>query len=543
VWARRGVLAALVLVVAFACSLLTVELLNDHFDRISRGRQVLAYGERPFIDFRDPGYFLTLYASAAMQAISGGRLVGEAVLDSAAIAVAVALTFLLTAHAAQSAGMGLVAALFTLIVEPRYYDYDKVLFYTLGLAVAWQYADRRTPRVLIVFVLVTALAGLFRYDNGVFLFVVALVTLTVSHWHEPPTLARRMLLFVAGLLIVLAPVAMLWQETIGVLEVARQIRTYAEIEGPRTEIFMMPTFRFDTGPSGPSLFDAGNGVVVLYVVIVVLLPLAVARLWRKAPFAPLGVEHETAKIAPVVALGALVAVFILRNPLDARLGAAAPMAAVLAGWLLAPALPAHDSRRSARGLAIAAGGGAALFVTFLLAGRSAADLLQVSRTTSAGLAMLRELARVPPSLALLPDTAGMAAYVRACTPPGSRVLVTGFSPELYYLADRGFAGGMPVSFGGHWSSAQDQEITVERLQREFVTLAIVDPAFASTYGRVNAYLSSSFELAGVSSFGSPRAPEGGYQVLVRRGIGSTSLDSRWNLPCVSGWTPASTGRL
>jgi len=169
-------------------------------------------------------------------------------------------------------------------------------------------------------------------------------------------------------------------------------------------------------------------------------------------------------------------------------------------------------------------------------------LLQASQTTSVGLATLRELARVPPSLSLLPDTAGMAAYVRGCTPPGSRVLVSGFLPELYYFADRGFAGGTPVFFGGHWSSARDQELTIEKLRRDFVPLAIVAPGFASTYDRVSAYLSSAFEPAGVSGFGNPRAPEGGYQVLIRRGIESSSLDSRWNLPCVTGCTPPSPVR-
>ena len=149
-------------------------------------------------------------------------------------------------------------------------------------------------------------------------------------------------------------------------------------------------------------------------------------------------------------------------------------------------------------------------------------------------------------LSLLPDapaTRGMVAYVRACTPPGSRVLVDGFVPQLYFFAERGFAGGMPVFFGGHWTTIQDQERTIERLRREFVPLAIVDPAFASTYDRVGAYLASTFVQAGVSSFGNPRAPAGGYQVFLRRGVGTMPVDSRWNLPCLSGWSSAESGGL
>jgi hypothetical protein len=96
---------------------------------------------------------------------------------------------------------------------------------------------------------------------------------------------------------------------------------------------------------------------------------------------------------------------------------------------------------------------------------------------------------------------------------------------------------MPVFFGGHWTAPRDQERTVEQLRREFVPLAIIDPAFASDYERVGAYLSEGFVPSGVSSFGNPRAPAGGYQVLLRRGLGVTTFDSRWNLPCLSGWTP------
>jgi hypothetical protein len=40
-------LAAIVFAAAFVWLLLNVELLNDHFDRISRGRQILVYGEHP----------------------------------------------------------------------------------------------------------------------------------------------------------------------------------------------------------------------------------------------------------------------------------------------------------------------------------------------------------------------------------------------------------------------------------------------------------------------------------------------------------------
>src|SRR5262245_35960427 len=79
------VAAAAVWLAMFSLLLLRISFLNDHFDRISRGRQILVHGDVPFADFRDPGYFLTLYVSAAAQWLTGGGLLGDAVVASAAI--------------------------------------------------------------------------------------------------------------------------------------------------------------------------------------------------------------------------------------------------------------------------------------------------------------------------------------------------------------------------------------------------------------------------------------------------------------------------
>jgi hypothetical protein len=71
-------LTALVLwVVAFLLIIATCILTNDHFDRISRARQVARYGDLPFRDFFDPGYFMSVLASAALQRLLGDRLLDE----------------------------------------------------------------------------------------------------------------------------------------------------------------------------------------------------------------------------------------------------------------------------------------------------------------------------------------------------------------------------------------------------------------------------------------------------------------------------------
>ena len=75
------VAAAGVFSVSCVLHLQTYGFINDQFDRISRGRQIVQYNELPFRDFFDPGYFLTLFTSAAVQVLFGDNLLGEALLN------------------------------------------------------------------------------------------------------------------------------------------------------------------------------------------------------------------------------------------------------------------------------------------------------------------------------------------------------------------------------------------------------------------------------------------------------------------------------
>ena len=96
--------------------------------------------------------------------------------------------------------------------------------------------------------------------------------------------------------------------------------------------------------------------------------------------------HELPKIAATAVLDAFVAGFILRDPVGARLGAAAPMGAILASWLLGPLVPARGGRNYGRALVITLGGMALLVSAVMLTGGSPARALKVSQTTSVGMA-------------------------------------------------------------------------------------------------------------------------------------------------------------
>src|SRR5688500_10544538 len=97
-----AVVAALVWLGTFTLHLGFLEIYNDHFDRIARGRQIARYGELPFRDFLDPGYFLTEFASAAVQRIAGDSLLGEMLLSGVFMATGAVVVTLLALRVSQS---------------------------------------------------------------------------------------------------------------------------------------------------------------------------------------------------------------------------------------------------------------------------------------------------------------------------------------------------------------------------------------------------------------------------------------------------------
>jgi len=247
--------------------LLTYGLIDDHFDRISRGRQIAQYGELPFRDFFDPGFFLTIFSSAAVQRVFGDNLLGEALLNIVCFSVGFTLVFLLLTRTARSIPFAMFVTALVVATEPRFYDYDKVLFYPLGVFLCWRYIDRPCPRDLIALGLGTAIAFWFRYDNGLYIACAAGVSLAVVHWDNRITLVRRLGLYSGIVVLVSVPFLVFLQLNGGVLEYIYQIASYANREGRRTDVFRPPGFSIDT--SAPLLMvdpvDPGYPVKVRWI--------------------------------------------------------------------------------------------------------------------------------------------------------------------------------------------------------------------------------------------------------------------------------------
>jgi hypothetical protein len=136
-----------------------------------------------------------------------------------------------------------------------------------------------------------------------------------------------------------------------------------------------------------------------------------------------------------------------------------------------------------------------------------------------------------------PRLRGIVAYVRQCSSPDQRLLLTWFAPDVYIFAQRGFAGGVGVFFGEHWSEPRFQQRILARLGTESVPLVIRhenpgERPFSVVYPLVDAYLLQHYDVAGTTSFSDTESAPDSYQVLIAKGV---QAERRWgesNLPCL-----------
>ena len=99
----------------------------------------------------------------------------------------------------------------------------------------------------------------------------------------------------------------------------------------------------------------------------------------------------------------------------------------------------------------------------------------------------------------------LTRYVLDCTTPSDRVLVTWFAPEVFYYAERGFAGGQ-VYLSGPWhASVADQRLTLDRMQQQSVPIVLgrrdEQENFRQEFPLIYDYVRTRYRLATESTFG------------------------------------------
>ena len=520
------VAAALVWLGAFWFSLVTLVFLNDHFGRISPARQIAIYGELPFRDYFDPGYFLTELATAALIPLLGDNLIGEVLLTTTFIATGTLLVFLLARRLTGSVVVSIASAVMALLLLPRAYDYDKVLFYPLGLMLCWRYVDRPDAARLWACAAGLVVAALFRYDNGVFLGAAMAVTIVVVHAGDWGLAVRRL----GGLLIAIAclalPILVFIQLQLGLGDAIDQAITYGRRETARTQLAAQ-RFVFESFQDLPSPHNAD----VFLFHLVRLIPLAGALGLVLGLRSGRATRKKVAELVGLVTLCVCLNVFILRDPIGARLGGMAGPIAILTAWIAQQTWRASIAARFVVVVVLV------LTVWSIPAsadwrGRITTQMVRPSSLVRG----IATWAASPPPFDGIPNRAivGLARYLRECTAPTDRLFATWFVPDLYFYAQRGFAGRIVALFGSHWSEERFQRRSVEALASQSVPIVVTrtgDERFGEDYPLIAGYLRDHYSLAGTSDFGDPDIGKGGYSVWVRNDRHATETYDVTSFPC------------
>ncbi len=619
---------------------------NDEFGYLSRARQIQA-GEVPFRDFNDPGWFLTDALSAAAQWLGGYNLRSEALLTIAMLALGAALTFALARRISGSLVAALVAIALHIALEPRHYNYPKIVLYAAGLALAWRYVERPGRIRLCALGVLIGVAFLFRHDHLVYLGALGLLTIALVHRASMSAFVRAAAGLGAAIAACIVPFLLFLALNGGVGDYFRTALVYVTRDAQRTS-FSFP--RFSIEPTKPlltltraaapqdtrinvrwtqasdqqrreresryglaegterdgtwsyQLRDASsaniealvrdpfvddthgvdrvrftveeqplhlesqldtvqNATAYLYYFLLALPAIAAVILLRiRRAGGSTRAASDAPRLVPLLVLAALLNVsFLSRGSTNIRIADVGVTAAIIIAWMIS-ALATRGGqhvfpKRGAGALARVAG--VVLLGLAFLSANSLGDVWRHVReayvasgptqvVTKAGL-VWQELGASPALFttdAEQPSILKIAAYVQACTEPADRLFVLGSYPELYYFADRLFAGGHAWLLPLYYSDDVDEARILMRLRNARVPIILTenqseyDRDYRPVFEQIDAYLRDTYTQGGEVDAGGPRP----LRVLVRKDLDVRRRYQPFDLPCFTLAAPSPSGR-
>ena len=546
-------------------------LTDDHFFYLVRGWQIL-FGDLPVRDFVDHGAPLFYYISAGVQVLFGRGTLSEVAFCATALAAGAALTFWLATTASGSIAAGLAGAAFHVFLEPRFYNYPKIVAYAAALPLMWRFVDQPSGWGRFWVAVATVVAFLFRHDHGVFVALamgVLLLTAGGMSWGQR---FRHAALYAVTTLALIAPYLAFVELNGGVTSYFRQAAAWAERDRDRAPVVWPGLFDNPDGVSdqsrAPSRVDRAVGTIrdnavawtfyaELALPFVALLVLMIAKDAGRP-----GWRHGRAKILSVVVLALALDGFFLRSPLAARLADPSVPLAILVAWLLAvvPRLLVSRSALSPSAARLPAPWRAAAVLLVLplmmvLGVTTSKDFYR--RLDKAGLtdrfgkgfdrvasvaAQLRQDWQLRSWLdrADRPALLDLSLYLSACTRPTDRVFVEAYIPQVTALAQRAFAGGHADLRPGFFKTEEAQRLTIDRLSAQSVPVMLLDTEpgfknFADSFPLIKAYIDEHYEEAGTHVFDDRFA----ITLLVRRDRPAQGTYAPLDWPCfASGVVPS-----
>jgi hypothetical protein len=524
---------------------------NDHYIYLA-GAQQMVLGDWPVRDFVDPGWPLMYSVSAVARLLLGRELWVELLVVASAFAIGAGFTLAAAARLSGSIAVALMVTLLEIGLNPRSFGYPKILLYAIAgwafVVATRQMTDveaglqtRLENRRAVLLAALTAAAFLFRHDHGLYIGVGSLVAVVLGHAREGlPAVIRRTTIFAATLVLFLLPWAIFVQYQMGLVAYITPALEFSRAEAEGTVLRSLPWIDLSGGPVAAQI----NWEVWLFYLFYALPAVSLAIAWWRARR---GLERWNGESAGVVAIALMAIVMnlgFIRTPLTARLPDAGAPAAMLGAWLIGVAFDARATviRRVALGVA------AILFVLTARAVSVVGDVpgelnragvlnrsgAMIERIDDLGTRLRQTLpagSHVPSrnSEALMP----FYAYVERCSSPDDRLVMTGLSPDVFVLANRGFAGGQMAYRPAFYATEPDQRTAIARMQAQSVPFVIValeeEAGFRGALPLVAAYVDEHYEpLAHVDVPGTR-----GLQISVERSRRAASVDTSTGWPCFS----------
>ena len=127
--------------------------------------------------------------------------------------------------------------------------------------------------------------------------------------------------------------------------------------------------------------------------------------------------------------------------------------------------------------------------------------------------------------------AGLSRWLNECTAEGDRLAIIGFEPQVFFLSERGFAGGLAFYDLGWNSSDRDQALTIERWSRQRVPVILAMEvewgSFSRDYPTVRAWIDERYDVVQQSTFGGNKP----LTLLTHRSFPSVRPEPSTGLPC------------
>jgi hypothetical protein len=537
-------------------------LTDDHFFYLIRGWQIL-FGELPVRDFVDHGAPLYFCVSAAVQFLFGRGMLSELAFSTTMIALGAALTCWLSARAAGSIAAGLIGAVFAILINPRFYNYPKILVYAAAIPLLWWYLDRPGRRPLVWLAVITVAGFLFRHDHGVFVALAAAAALLLAEvpWRRR---VRHAFLYAALVVALATPYLAFLQLNGGVKEYITQASAWADRERARTPVVWPglldnPDGASNEATNGSPLHRAvaivrDNRVAWLYYLEILLPFLALAVLAISSDAFRPGWPHATPKIAIVALLSLVLDAGFLRSPLSARLADPSVPHAILVAWLAMTLPRLLMSARSWRPawlrwttparIALVLVSAPCLFVLWSVLSDQIYDKLDSAKLVNGPRQAIAQARNVSLSLqeAWDPSTWRAAAseaelftlalYLNRCTPPSARVFVQSYIPQVLGLARRGFAAGHGDLRPGFYTTPEEQAMALRRLRQQDVPVVLLatDDSLANfrqDFPLLTEYFDTAYDVAGTHTFDDRI----GITLLVRAGTSRVTTFEPLGWPC------------